>query len=270
MQQDASGFRAKYGPWALVAGGSSGMGAEFATQLARMGLDLVLVAEAAEPLEAHADSIRGAHGVEIRTAVVDLGDRDVLERLRAATRGLEIGLLVYNAAHSYVGRFLDEDIASRLKTIDVNCRGPVLLAHEYGRAMAERGRGGILLMSSLAGLQGCALVATYAATKAFDLVLGESLWDELGEHGVDVLAFCAGATRTPNYESTRPRRTGFAAPPVMEIEPVVAEALAALGRGPSRIAGRANRVAASLLQRVLPRRVAVGTMGRTMRSVYPR
>ena len=70
--------------------------------------------------------------------------------------------------------------------------------------MARRGRGGILLMSSMAGFQGSALVATYSATKAFDLVLGESLWEELRERGVDVLSCCAGATRTPNYVASRP------------------------------------------------------------------
>ena len=122
-------------------------------------------------------------------------------------------------------------------------------------------------MSSLAGLQGSALVATYAASKAFDLVLGEALWEELAGRGVDVVALCAGATRTEMYEATRPRASGLV-PPVMEVEPVVRQALAALGRGPSAVAGGWNRLSAVLL-RCLPRRLAVRIIGRSMRAIYP-
>jgi short-subunit dehydrogenase len=269
MHENDAAFRAKYGPWALVAGGSLGLGAEFARQLAARGLDLVLVADDPESLERRAEAIRRDCGREVRTLELDLADRDMSERLRAVTRELEIGLLVYNAAYSSVGAFLDHDVADKLRAIDVNCRGPLLLADAYARPMAARGRGGVVLMSSLSAFQGCARVATYAATKAFNLVLGESLWEELREHGVDVLAFCPGATRTPGYEASKPRRLRRAGPPVMEVEPVVAEALAALGRGPSAIAGRSNRLAAWVMHRALSRRAAVAVMGRSMRALYP-
>jgi len=122
------------------------------------------------------------------------------------------------------------------------------------------------LMTSLAGSIGTPLVATYAATKAFNLVLAEGLWDELGRSGVDVLACRAGATRTPGYEASRPsveRR-------LMEPEPVVEEALRALGRAPSRVPGLANRAIAILLERLLPRRLALRTMSRATRAMYER
>ena len=262
-----SDFQSKYGRWALVACASQGLGAEFARQLAARGLDLVLVAETSDPLEDLAGKLTATYGVEIRVCVLDLGDPGLLKDIRAATRGLEIGLLVYNAAHSLVGSFLDQSIEDKLKTLEVNCRGPLLLADEFGRVMAARGRGGVLLLSSLAGFQGTPLVAAYAATKAFNLVLGEALWDEWRDNVVDVLASCPGATRTPGWERSRPKR-GRSVPPLMEVEPVVEQALAALGRRPSAIAGRANRLSAFALRHLLSRRSAVRTMGRAMRSQY--
>ena len=114
------------------------------------------------------------------------------------------------------------------------------------------------------------MVGTYAATKAFDLMLGEALWEELRDHRIDVLAFCPGATRTPAYVATQPRSTGRLSPPLMEPEDTVAEALAGLGRGPTRIAGRANRLAAFVLHRLLPRRALVTLMSRTTRAMYDR
>ena len=131
--------------------------------------------------------------------------------------------------------------------------------------MVARGRGGIVIMASLAAAQGSPLVATYAASKAFDLVLAEGLWDELGRHGVDVVACRAGATRTPGFESAKPKRV---AAPLMDARPVAVEALAALGKGPSMVPGALNRVAAFFMQRVMPRRAAVATMGKATRDMY--
>jgi short-subunit dehydrogenase len=264
----SDGFRARYGPWALVAGGSLGMGAEYSRQLAARGLNVFLVAEAPEPLESLARALAAEHGVATRALVADLAAPDVGARLDDATRELEIGLLVYNAAHSVVGPFADVPLADKLKMLDVNCRGPLLLAHQFGLRLIARGRGGMILVSSLSGFQGQAMVGTYAATKAFDLVLAESLWDEFGPHGVDVLAFCPGATRTPNFLASKPRPTGLLSAPLMEPAAVVAEALAALGRGPTAIAGRSNRLFGALLQRALTRRALVRLMSRVTRAMY--
>lgn len=263
-------FRARYGPWALVAGGSMGMGAAYSRQLAQKGLNVVLVAEAAEPLETLSRALAREYGVQTRALLADLSGRDVLSELDAATRDLDVGLMVYNAAHSIVGCFLDVPLDEKLRMLDVNCRGPLLLCHHYGTRMAARRRGGIIVVSSLSGFQGHAMVGTYAATKAFDLVLGEALWEELREHGVDVLAFCPGATRTPAFLATKPRPTGRVSPPLMDPETTVAEALAALGRTPSHIAGRTNRLAAFVLHRLLPRRRLIELMSRTTRAMYDR
>jgi short-subunit dehydrogenase len=259
-----SGFAAKYGPWAVVAGASAGLGAEFARQLAARGLNLVLLARRADALDELASTLRRDAGVEVVTAAVDLGDPAIGVKVRAAVGEREVGLLVYNAAFVTIGRFLDRPLDDQLRTIDVNCRGPLVLAHELGAAMARRRRGGIVLMSSLAASQGSALVAVYAATKAFNLVLAEGLWDELRERGVDVLACRAGATRTPAFEASQP--VGGPAP--MEVEPVVSDALGALGHSASVVPGWLNRATAFLLGRLMPRGLAVRTIGRATRKMY--
>jgi hypothetical protein len=258
-------LRSAYGPWALIAGASTGLGAEFASQLAAAGLHLILVARRADALDELAASLRKAHGVEVRTASIDLAAPDLLERVRACAAGLEVGLLVYNAAYSCIGSFLGQSLEDKLRVLDVNCRGPVILAHEFGGAMAARKRGGIILMSSMAGIQGAPMIATYGASKAFDRVLAEGLWDELRAEGVDVLACCAGATRTPTYEASNPREKP---PMIMESGPVVSESLAALGKTPSFVPGMANRAAAFVMERLFPRSAAIRTMGKATRKMY--
>ena len=142
-------------------------------------------------------------------------------------------------------------------------RGPLALAHRFGRRLAARGRGGLVLLSSLTAFQGSPFVATYGASKAFLLTLAEGLWFELAPRGVDVLAVCAGATRTPSYL----RRSSRKAPGELEADQVAREALARLGRGPSMIPGRFNRFASQLMRRVLPRRTAIRLMGAQARHL---
>lgn len=259
-----SAFRERYGPWAVVAGASAGLGEAFARLLAARGLHLLLLARRADVLARLAGELRAAHGVEVRTEALDLARPDLADAVARAAAGLELGLLVYNAAHSAIGPFLERPVEEHLRVVDVNVRGPLVLAHRLGAGMARRGRGGILLMSSLAASQGNPLLASYAASKAFEWVLAEGLWAELRGRGVDVLACRAGATRTPGYAASRPRRDV----PLMEADEVARQALAALGRGPSAVAGALNRVAAFAFARLLPRRASIGIMERATRRLY--
>jgi uncharacterized protein len=265
MLRAMSDYRARYGPWAIVAGASTGLGAEFARQLAARGLDVLLLARRRDVTEQLAGELATQYKVQARAAIVDLASPELLQQLRAATDGLEVGLVVYNAASSLIGPFLEQSLAEKLHIVDVNCRGPLIFADELGRKMAARGRGGIIIMASLAAAQGSPLVATYAASKAFDLVLAEGLWDELGGHGVDVLACRAGATRTPNYEAARP----MGKVPLMEAAPVVTSALDSLGKTPSVVPGFINRLGGLVLGRLMSRRAAIRLMGKTTRRMYP-
>lgn len=261
-------FVRRFGPWALVAGASEGIGAAFAQGLARRGLDLVLVARRVQPLAVTASRMRAEHGVQVREVVCDLGRPDRLADLFRATADCEVGLLVYNAALAPIGPFFRLSVEEHLAILELNCRTPLQLAHHFGQAMAARGRGGILLMSSLSGLQGTPLVAHYAATRAYNLVLAEGLWEELESQGVAVLASCAGRTRTPGYEASRPARPPLFLPPVLEPELVAEESLQALGRRPSLIPGQLNRLTSSVISRLLPRRWSVKLTGRAMRRMY--
>ena len=197
-------FVARYGPCAVVAGGSEGMGRAFAEALAAKGLDLVITARRKEPLEAAAGELRSRHGVDVQPIALDLAAPDVLDRLAAETDACDVGLLVYNAASAPIGEFLSLSALEQQTTIDVNCRAVLALSQHYAQRLVARGRGGILLMSSMSGWQGSAMVTTYAATKAFVTVFAEGLWNELQPHGVDVLACVAGATLTPNFKSQTP------------------------------------------------------------------
>jgi hypothetical protein len=243
-------FRARYGPWAVVAGASEGMGAAWARELAARGCDLVLVARRAPLLAELARELERAHGVAVRSVVADLAAHDAASRLAAATDALDVGLLVYNAATPAPGRFVERSPAELERALDVNCRAPLLLAHHFGARLLARGRGGLILMTSLSGLAGASRVATYAATKAFDWLLAEGLHQEWKSSGVDVLAAVAGLTDTPHARSTGVLVEKM---PAMQPEDVVKDLLGALGREPYWVAGEANRQALAMLES-LPRR----------------
>lgn len=267
MAASSPDFRERYGPWAVVAGASEGLGAEFGRLLAARGLNLVLVARRGELLRELAGEISREHGVLARDITLDLASPDAATRIAEACADIEVGLLVYNAAVSALGPFFDVPFEIHLDELEVNCRRPLELVHHFGASMRERGRGGILLMASLAGSQGSPRIAHYGATKAWNRIFAEGLWGELREHGVDAMACCAGATRTPRYLAERPVDHGAGYVPEMEPAEVAAEALAKLGRAPSMIPGRINRVASLVMQRLLPRRSAIELMGRASRSI---
>lgn len=259
-----SDFRSRYGPWALIVGASAGLGEAFARALAQRGLHLLLLARRQQTLDGLAAELRKAYGVDVRVEAADVGRADVGDVAGRLAQGLEVGLLVYNAAHSVIGPFLDHPLEEQLRVLDVNCQGPLTLAHRFGSAMAQRGRGGLVFMTSLAGSQGGPLLASYAASKAFNLVLAESLWAELKPRGVDVVACRAGATRTPGYAASQPKKSIR----LMEPEPVVEQTLHALGRRSSLVPGVLNRLAAFFLVRVLPRRTAIRVMERATKQLY--
>ena len=196
---DGETFRDRYGPWALVAGASMGLGAAFSHEAAARGLNVVMMARGRDLLEKAASEVRERHGVETVPLVADLADPAIGDVVRAATASLEIGLLVHNATIAPQGRFLDVDLDVELASVAVNCASPVILVKLLAPAMVARGRGGIGLVSSLGGFQGSINFALYNAGKAFQWVLAETLWAELEPRGVDVNCIMVGATASPNY-----------------------------------------------------------------------
>ena len=268
MQQPMStNFRAHYGPWAVVAGASSGLGAEFATQLAARGLNLVLIARRKELLDELGAKLRQDYAIEVRPLELDLVREDVGLVVEAATSDIDVGLLVYNAAISMIGPYLQTSLQDHLNEIAVNCRAPLTLSYILGQKMVKRRRGGIVLMSSLSSSQGSALITNYTATKAYNRILAEGLWEELRTQGVDVMACSPSAVSTPNYLASAPR-SGRISASTMTPHAVVTETLVALGKQPVIIPGWSNRLANVFMQRVLPHKTAIKLMGRVMRGMY--
>ena len=251
-------FKEAYGPYALVAGGSDGLGAAFAEAIARRGLNVVLLARQEDRLNATAARLREAYGVDVVAVATDVAD---YESVKARIDGLNvsIGLLIYNAAYAPIGRFEDTSADQLARATDVNVRAPLLLVKLLSAPMIERGRGGIVLMSSLAGSQGSPNIAAYAATKSFNAILAEGLWGELKPRGVDVLACMAGAVLTPGYERAV---TVKPAPGTLGAKQVAERTLNALGKGPIFVPGALNKVARFVLMRLISRRAAIAIMSK--------
>ena len=263
----AMDFRVHYGPWAVVAGASAGLGAEFATQLASKGLNLVLIARRKEMLDTLSTQLINNHAVEVRTLELDLARDDIGPVVEAATHDLDVGLLVYNAATSIIGPFFEVPLQKHLDELAVNCRAPLTLAYLLGKRMLNRPRGGIVLMSSLSASQGSALIANYTATKAYSRLLAEGLWEELRKQGIDVLASCPAVVSTPGSQESA-AGSGLGSSTTMTPRAVASDTLAALGKQPIIIPGLSNRLANIVMQRILSHKMAIQIMGRVMRGMY--
>ncbi|MGW3653000.1 SDR family NAD(P)-dependent oxidoreductase [Streptomyces sp. NPDC000878] len=233
----AETLTAKYGAWGIVAGGSDGVGAAFAHRMASRGMNVVLVARRLPVLQASADDIRARHGVEVRTVALDLSVSGALSQLERATADLEVGLFVYNAGGDDRSiAFLDKDLDTHLALVHRNRAGVLEAAYRFGAPMVARGRGAMVLVTSGAAWAGGATLATYGATKAFDLILAESLWAEWHTNGVDVLGLVLGRTDTPSLRRVLDAK-GESYGELPDPDDVAAEALDHLGDGPTWICG---------------------------------
>lgn len=187
-----SAFQNRYGPYAVVTGASDGIGRAIALRLSEAGLGLVLVARRKSILEDLALDVEKRSGIPARVIAVDLSIAEDVANVDAATRDLDVGLLVAAAGFGTSGPFLNGILSDELAMIDVNCRALAALTHLIGQRLVARRRGGIILMSSLVAFQGVPGAANYAATKAYVQSLAEGLHVELRPLGVDVLASAPG------------------------------------------------------------------------------
>src|SRR5579862_471397 len=199
-------FRARYGPWAIVAGASEGTGRSFAQQIATNGVSCILIANGG-PLEALGEQIRAQGAVDCVTADIDLSSPDAFERIIAVSGQREIGLYVANAGTDVYGsRFLECEVSAWLDLIRINIMTTVQSCHHFGQQMLQRRRGGLLLVNSGACYGGAGRLAAYTACKAFQLNLTESLWAELRPYGVNVLSIVLGQTDTPAYHRLQAKK----------------------------------------------------------------
>jgi short-subunit dehydrogenase len=219
-----SALARRYGPWALVTGASDGIGEAFARQLAAQGLHLVLVARRETVLAALAHELQAAHGVACRVIALDLSDPDAVQTMADATQDIDVGLLVASAGFGTSGPLLQSTLAVETGMVDLNCTALLASVWFFARRFAGRGRGGIVLMSSLLAFHGVPRAANYAATKAYVQTLAEGLRVELAPHGVDVIASAPGPIRT-GFARRADLRMNGAMPPAV----VARVTLAALG-----------------------------------------
>jgi short-subunit dehydrogenase len=249
----SAAFADKYGPWAVVTGSAAGMGAAFCAELASRGVQVVGVDR--DPSDT------------ARSLIVDLTAPDAAGDILDAVADIEVGLLVSNAALSFVGPLLEQGLDNALMQVHVNCTVPLTLVHRLLPAMVERGRGGVVLLSSLSSMRGAPLVSGYAATKAWNLLLAESLWDEVRDQGVDVLAVLPGSTRTPGWLASNPQAS-LGTSNVMAPADVAVETFDTLGTRPSLVPGQSNRDSEAFLA-AMDRSESVRLMGEVMRTMYP-
>jgi len=245
-------FATKYGPWALVAGASDGLGAAFAAGLAERGVNVMLLARRQSMLDRVAAEINSRCRVETRTLAIDLAEPGAASAVAAATRDLEIGFLVYCAgADPNYQPFLANPIEAAEAMVQRNCVVPMQLCHHFAPAMVERRCGGIVIFGSGAGLAGGANMVAYGASKAFDMVFAEALWAELHDKGVDVLGLILGKTDTPALRQLEHRRGQITSlddmpPGSATVDDVIAEAFDNLTNGPTWFVGDVMRAAEQL------------------------
>lgn len=259
-------FASKYGPWALVAGASDGVGAAFAKGLAERGVNVVLLARRQAILDKVAAEISSTTAAQTRTLAVDLAQAGAAASIAEATSDLDIGSLVYCAgADPDFAPFLASPVEAAEVMVQRNCMVPMQLCHHFAPAMVERGRGGIVIFGSGAGFFGGSNMVAYGASKAFDMVFAEALWSELHNKGVDVLGLILGKTDTPalrQLEYSRGRIPSLEDVPfgAVAVRDVISEAFDNLANGPTWIVGEDIRAGMQMMGS-LTRKQAVELFG---------
>lgn len=237
-------FLDQYGPWALITGASDGIGRAFAVRLGALGFKLVLVARREERLRQLAEELASAHGTTARVVAADLGTAGGLGTVDSATADLDVGLLVAAAGYGTSGLLIEANVDRERDMLDVNCFAALHQCAVYGNRFTQRGRGGIILMSSLLAWQGVPRSAHYAATKAWVQTLAEGLRRELAPNGVDVLASAPGPVSS-GFAARAGMKMSVAAAPAMVAE----QSLAALGHTGTVVPGALSKL---LTYSVLP------------------
>ena len=261
-------LKSEYGNWALIAGAAIGLGRAFCRELAKQGMNLFMIDNQKKELEIMSEKLRQEHKIETKILCVDLAKPNAVDEILEKTSDSEIRFMIYNAAFSRIKNFHDLSSDELDKFIAVNTGSQLKLVHAFSKRLIEQKQaGGILMMSSLAGLLGMQYIAPYAATKAFAWNLAEALNHELKPYQIDVMACIAGATATEAYLSTAPSY-GWIKPQVMHPAKVAELALKYLGKKALFIPGYSNRINYFILTRLLPRKWASFFANKTMHKMY--
>jgi short-subunit dehydrogenase len=258
--------KGQFGPWALVTGASSGIGKEFTRQIAASGINVVLVARREALLQEVGRSIAADFKVDYRVLAMDLSQEGFLERLTRDTNDLDIGLVVSNAGTPNPGEFLKLDRQLLQATLRLNTMAHLDITHHFGAKLAERHRGGLILIGSMGAEIGVPFLANDGGAKAYIHSLGEALHYEFKPRGVFVTVLAAGFTDTAVLgkfgldPKTMPLKP-------MSVEQCVSEALSGLRKNRSKVVpGRLNRIMNALVPAFLARTLEADLLGKGIAS----
>src|SRR5258705_6664438 len=258
--------KGQFGPWALGTGGSSGIGKEFARQIAASGINVVLVARRDALLAELGRAISEEFDVQYRALAMDLSQEGFIAGLADATHDIDIGLVVSNAGTGNSGEFLKLDRQLLQKTLRLNTMAHLDIAHHFGAKLAERRRGGIILVGAMGAENGVPCMANDGGAKAYVHSLGEALHYEFKPLGVYVTVLAAGVTNTAVIDKfgldpkTMPMKP-------MSVEQCVSEGLSGLRRNRSRVVpGRLNRIMNALVPASLGRKLLADLLGKGLAS----
>lgn len=259
----------KYGDWVAIIGAAKGIGEGFSNELAKQNMNLILVDNDAMALTKRDYELKTSYAVKTETLFLDLNDQGSTDQIIKIIKERKCRLVIYNAAFSRVKKFKDLSTEELDSFVGVNIRSLLHLVHAFSRYLiGESKNGGIIMMSSLAGLLGMQLVAPYAASKAFTWNLAEALFHELKENEIDVMACIAGATNTETYLATQPRYKGIK-PQIQNPREVAKNAIENLGKKALYISGWNNRFNYFILTRILPRKMAARIANKVIKEMYP-
>jgi short-subunit dehydrogenase len=251
----------RFGPWAVVTGASSGIGAEFARRVAQAGINLVLVSRRSERLQEVGRRLAEAHGIEYRVVVADLSASGATGTVTEATADLDVGLLISNAGTGRPGNFLAFEEAELRGIAELNAISHMVLTNHYGRRMAARGKGGVIMISAMGADFGIPYSAKEAATKALVTVLGRGINPEFKRCGLNLTVLVVSPTDTPVFETLGVSRSDMPIKP-LKVQQCVDEGLRAL------LANRATHMPGQLyrtMMAIIPPAAARYMTGRMMR-----
>ena len=259
----------QFGPWALVTGANSGIGAAFANRLASQGYNLVMVGRQEIAVQQAAETLARKHGVKTRSIIVDLSKDDFLQQISEQTSDLDIGLLISNAGADAMGALLRVELPDLKQMLHLNTTSHLELVHHFGRRFEKRGKGGILLVSSTAALQGTPYLGNYAGSKSYQLNLGMALNYEMRDTGVNVTVLMPGPTKTPGLIDKAAIPLATLPAPQMSPDAVAKIGLRALEKNkPYVIAGVMNQIMSGIGS-LLGRTGGRNMWGSLMRGIVP-
>lgn len=260
----------KFGPWALITGASSGIGREFARQVAASGLNVVLVARRESLLKEAGAEFSKTYGVEHRVVVADLSEDGFMDKIIPATEGLDIGLVVSNAGTPNPGEFLKLERNELARLLRLNTLAHLDIAHHFGQGLQKRRRGGILFSGAMGAVQGIPYVANECGGKSYVQSFGESLHAELAPLGIHVTVLVIGPTQTAVIEKFGFKPADMPMKP-MPVEQCVFEGLEALKRNrATHLSGRINRIMNALIPASLSRNMMGKMMAKALSEKAPK